>query len=438
MARLELPKYMVRRGGVFYYVRRVPTELADQVGKTFERVTTKQTSLRAAIPVVDQINRETEAYWAQLAAGEAGEARQRYTAAVARARALGLGYQTADSLAGGSLDEIVRRVELLEARGALDEPGEVAAVLGGASAPEFTITAGLDAYIELARPKMIKKAPDQVRKWKNPRVKAVRNLVTVIGDKKMAEVSRADALDFRAWWVDRIEVEGLQIETANKDIGHLNGMFRELDEHYRMGMAQPFDRMRLKGGTTGQRTAFEPAFVQGRILAPGALDGLNRDARLVVYLIASTGLRLSEAVNLSACHGEIRLDAEVPHVLVRDSTRELKQAHTAREIPLAGSALAAMRAAPDGFPRYQGKADSLSALVNKYLLCHGLRPTMDHTLYSLRHTFQDRLTAVEAPDRIQADFMGHQYVRPRYGKGATLAHKLEWIEKVAFQAPADL
>jgi len=61
----------------------------------------------------------------------------------------------------------------------------------------------------------------------------------------------------------------------------------------------------------------------------------------------------------------------------------------------------AMRAQPDGFPRYRDKADVLSALVNKALYARGLRPELEQSLYSLRHTFEDRLTAVDAPDKTQ-------------------------------------
>jgi hypothetical protein len=35
------------------------------------------------------------------------------------------------------------------------------------------------------------------------------------------------------------------------------------------------------------------------------------------------------------------------------------------------------------------------------------------------------------PDRLQADLMGHKFNRPRYGEGPTLAHKLEWLLKLA-------
>jgi hypothetical protein len=146
---------------------------------------------------------------------------------------------------------------------------------------------------------------------------------------------------------------------------------------------------------------------------------------------AETGLRLSEAVNLS--RETIRLNAAVPHLCVAPEGRHIKTDESRREIPLVGVALMAMRAQPDGFPRYRDKADVLSALVNKALDARGLRPELGQSLYSLRHTFEDRLTAVDAPDKIIACLMGHKWSRPRYGVGPSLEHQREWLERIAFR-----
>jgi hypothetical protein len=65
---------------------------------------------------------------------------------------------------------------------------------------------------------------------------------------------------------------------------------------------------------------------------------------------------------------------------------------------------------------------------------NNLLPTDQHSVYSLRHSFQDRLTAVNTPDRIQADLMGHKFNRSVYGTGATLVHRLEWMEKIQLKS----
>lgn len=155
-----------------------------------------------------------------------------------------------------------------------------------------------------------------------------------------------------------------------------------------------------------------------------------------MYLIADTGLRLSEAANLLPEH--IRLDDKIPHVQIRATGRKLKTDHSARDIPLVGCALAAMKLQPNGFPRYRDKAASLSALVNKVLKSKSLLPTKGHSLYGLRHTFEDRLTAVEAPEKVIASLMGHKWIRPKYGAGPSLEQKQRWMRKIAFKPPPHL
>lgn len=171
-------------------------------------------------------------------------------------------------------------------------------------------------------------------------------------------------------------------------------------------------------------------------MADGALAALNDEARALVYLIVDTGMRLSEAASLTA--ETIILDHDVPHVQIRPIGRKLKTTQSARDIPLVGCTLAVMRQRAEGFPRYADKAASLSAVVNKYLATHDMLPTDKHSLYSLRHTFEDRLTAVEAPEKLIAALMGHKYSRPKYGAGPSLAQKREWLEKIAFTPPKHL
>jgi len=101
-------------------------------------------------------------------------------------------------------------------------------------------------------------------------------------------------------------------------------------------------------------------------------------------------------------------------------------------------ALAAMRLRPGGFAKYRDKATVLSATVNKYLTENNLRPTKDHTVYSLRHSFKDRLVAIEAPDSLIDSLMGHKTYKPKYGRGPSLELKLKYLEQIAFELPERL
>mgnify|MGYP005997330357 CR=1 FL=1 len=172
----------------------------------------------------------------------------------------------------------------------------------------------------------------------------------------MAEISRGDALDFRSWWSERVLEDGIQIGTANKDIGHLNKMLRTLDRQHRLGLDPVFSQLRIEGEEARSRAAFEASFVATRILADGALDGLNPEAKAIVHLMAETVLRVSEAVNPDAA--TIKLDHPVPHVQVRPNGRKLKTPQSQRDIPLVGAALAAMRDHSDGYPAIATRAPS--------------------------------------------------------------------------------
>lgn len=76
--------------------------------------------------------------------------------------------------------------------------------------------------------------------------------------------------------------------------------------------------------------------------------------------------------------------------------------------------LEATKRPPKGSRAIVTRQPRSSALFNKVLTNKELLPTSEHKLYSLRHTFEDRLTAVEAPEEAIAPLMGRKCVRPKY------------------------
>ena len=150
-------------------------------------------------------------------------------------------------------------------------------------------------------------------------------------------------------------------------------------------------------------------------------------------MIVNTGARPNEI--LAAPVDAFRVDAKVPHVLIRPTeTGELKTAESAREVPLVGVSLeAATRIlARGGIKRYAGKNDSYSAAATKFLRENGLMESPKHVVYSLRHSFEDRMLEAGIDDRIRADVMGHAYERPRYGAGGRLATIAGLLSRIAF------
>lgn len=123
-----------------------------------------------------------------------------------------------------------------------------------------------------------------------------------------------------------------------------------------------------------------------------------------MHAIAETGAGPSEQVGLMP--EDIVLDAEIPHIIIQPRSKKiLKTKYRKRIIPLVGYAFEAFKACPQGFTAYRDAPDALSNALNKYLSENALLPTKRNTVYSLRHSFQDRLLAVNAPDRVQAHLM---------------------------------
>jgi integrase len=267
-------------------------------------------------------------------------------------------------------------------------------------------------------------------------MRAVENFVSVVDDKPVNELTVDDAIDYSEWWRDRVLSENVAVKSANKDIGQLSRMLKDVNIRRRLNIPEIFKGLRLRGESERSRMPFETDFIQDKLLATGALDGLNEDARYVLYVVTETGMRPSEVVNLQ--EGAIRLDAKIPYVRVQPDGRKLKTEDSEREIPLVGVALAAMRLRPKGFLRYRDKSSSLSATVNKFLRVNGLRPTRDHSVYSLRHSFKDRLVPAEAPDSLIDSLMGHKTYKPKYGKGPSLELKVKFLVAIAFCPPERL
>jgi integrase len=436
----RVPRHLINRFGVWHYYRRIPARFADVDPRTFVTISLETRDLARAEKLKGQVEREVEAYWVALKKGESADARQRYLGALERARLEGFEYRPAADVAGGELAELRSRIrrleEMLEEKGSSAEPlgpaekQAVDALLGGADVPQLTLSNALDQFYEFTRDRVRQKSDDQMRRWKAPRLKAINNLVALVGDKRVAGITRADALALRRFWVNRVVEEGYTANSANKDIGHLAQIFDTLDEALQLGLGKPFAELRLTDDEKNRRPPWPIDSLRKLATEPDLLKGLNEEARAIILVMVETGMRPIEICGLEK--SDIWLDGEIPYVSINAKpNRALKTSYSARLIPLVGVSLETLKAFPEGFPRYRDKSSSLSAAVNSYLDENELLPSDAHSLYSIRHTFQDRLTAADMPDRLQADLMGHKFDRPVYGDGPTLSHKLEWLQRLA-------
>jgi integrase len=386
---------------------------------------------RKAARVAYTLNEELERFWKSLTDGQSHADITRYDEARRHARTLGYDYIPNSELIDFPQNKRLERLEALVAKGLIIDPNACAALLGTAPRPSFKLSQLFEEYEAATKDEVKDMSPDQLRIWRNGRMRAVAQFVQVVGDKPVADLTHNEAIDYSEWWRERVVNDEVAAKTANKDLSQLSRMLKDMSIRRRLNIPDIFRGLHLRGEAEKSRFPYEPAFIESNLLG-GALSGLNEDARFVLYVMIETGLRPSEIVNLR--EKTIVLNAPIPHVRIIADGRRLKT-DSEREIPLVGVALEALRLRPHGFPKYHDNATTLSATVNKYMSENGLRPTRDHSVYSLRHSFRDWLVAVEAPDSLIDNLMGHKTYKPKYGKGPSLELKLKFLKQIVFRSP---
>ena len=422
---------IVQRGRRYYCEIDTPTSVAHIDARKRVSIALRTDSLAVAKAKAATVEAEIRAYWQALADGRSGDAENRFAAAQSIARYYGFPYRTSEQLADGDLTELVGRIEALEGSGHTASTPHVEALLGTAKRPEFRVSSALDEFIKHNSTTLAKKSERQRHRWEVMRRRAIKNFVNVVGDKPIEELTRDDALNFRDWWSDRLENEGLTPDSPNKDLQNLSSIFQLVTDRRRLDVENPFRGLRFKDDEDRRPPPFEKDWIVEKVFP--ALEALEPDECAIMQLLAELGLRPSEACNLLP--GHIHLDEPIPHIEITPrSDRQLKTRHAKRKLPLIGSALPAMQAHPDGFRRFRDLEPSFCTSMNRWLTDEGLRPTPKHVIYSFRHGFADRLRAVECPMWLQDSLMGHAPKGENYGDGAKLDQARDWLSLVALAA----
>lgn len=421
---------LLRRGSAFHLRRRVPlrfkeVEPREHVSISLHTDSEKTAREKAAIVWAEMIDA-----WEAKLDGATTEGAERLAAAKRLAQRRGRTYYPAEQVAKLPLEELLQRVEaIMNRRGEIDLT-EAEALLGGVPVPAIGITDALDEFWKIEAIRFRGKSEDQIRRAKNPRIKAITNFVAAVGEKPYLEVTTSDLQTFKRWWKQKIIAENLTANSANKDFTYLTSTLRAVATDAGLldkiqwdtrGLALPQDEKKT-------RKPFTTAWISDKLLAKDALSGLNGEARAILLGMINTGYRPSEGAGLTAA--QIRLDANVPHISIEPVGRTLKTASSRRVIPLLGVSLEAFRAFPEGFPRY-ANSPSLTDTINKFLRENRLLESEEHTLYGLRHAFEDRMLAAGIDERIRRDLMGHSLNRERYGEGASLEHMAALLKPLA-------
>ena len=229
---------------------------------------------------------------------------------------------------------------------------------------------------------------------KPPRV-ALSGFISLAGDRDVSQYPREGAKLF----VRHLEMKGNKTATIRRRINSLSAILNYAYAELDLDKRNPFSRLFIKGEgedshKRGTFTNEQLKWGYDKALASGS------QIKLLMPILGETGCRLAEIVGLKL--EDIDLENALIHIRP-NSVRRLKTRSSQRTLPLVGYAKIAMeqafKQADDTylFPRYirdeKCYATHASNALNKWL-----KKDFDGlTAHSLRHTFRDRLRAVECP-----------------------------------------
>ena len=323
----------------------------------------------------------------------------------------------------------------------LKNPGaaEFRALLG-AVPEDLTFQECIDEYLKITSDHAAGKTDTEKRKRENPIRLSFRKFEEFLRGKHpeltatIKSVKKQHAREYRQDLLAQQTAGKLAGDTANKRLLHVRKVFNEIIKDRDWDLANPFSGIAIKAEDGQQRHPYSTKFIREKILAPGALDGMNDECQAILLAAIATGCGPKELVGLAP--EDIQLDHETPHIVVRANVnRQLKQKHRGRNIPLVGIGLEAFKRYPDGFPRYRSLksgADTLSANIRAHFQRKELIEGEARSMYSFRHSFMDRMREAGIPNDVQDYLMGHKNERMgnKYGHGYTLVQLKNFLEKM--------
>jgi integrase len=262
-----------------------------------------------------------------------------------------------------------------------------------------------------------------------PRV-ALSTFISLAGDRDVGEYTRQDAKLF----VHHLEMKGNKTATIRRRINSLSAIINYAYSELDLDKRNPFTRLFIQneGADIFKRGTFTNEQLKwgyDKALSSGST------VKLLMPLLGDTGCRLAEIVGLRL--EDIDLENDLIHIRP-NSARRLKNKTSERVLPLVGYAKLAIEQAlalADDewlFPQYlkvgHCYATHASNAVNKWLKKNfgGL------TSHCLRHTFRDRLRAVECPIDMIDQIGGWRSVGgigAGYGQGYDLGQLRVWLAR---------
>nr|WP_299847945.1 DUF6538 domain-containing protein [uncultured Paracoccus sp.] len=354
-----------------------------------------------------------------------------FDTAVRIAQGLGMGYMSAKELAGGSVEDLLGRIETArDLSPDASNRGTIAAVLGGSEEPGLRLSGLADHVEQISADENRFKNQTQMRKWRNGHKRVMTQAMEAIGqDILVRDFTAEHALKHLLMLEKKVVTQTIAADTIKKELTYAAGCFRR---YYRaagvVNPPRPYAGLSVSKGVI--KLSHKPAdsrrkrelpldWITDTLLLPGLLDGMNPEARDILLICVETGCRQSEIYNTPLV--DIDVHGDYPSFTLRPiiHVREIKNNASERVVPLVGVALSAMRrvVARGGFKRYIGR-DTWSAAVNKYLRERNALPD-GHSIGGLRHAWEGRMRRAGIAVDERGVMMGHSVAlirdREEYG-----------------------
>ena len=261
----------------------------------------------------------------------------------------------------------------------------------------------------------------------------IRYVIKVLGNKSLKSYSSSDGGKFRDWLLE----EGMSVNTVKRVFSSIRSIINIAISEYGLDCSNGFARTYFPNDNIVHIR--KPLPIDKIKLVHKLCKEYNDDLRWLVALLSDTGMRLGEGAGL--LKSDINPDCEIPHIrLIPHPWRRLKTKSSQRVIPLVNESLWASKRILEhnndslfAFPRYTSlngcNANSASAALNKWL-----KEKLSHSyvIHGFRHSFRDRLRAIECPSEIIDQLGGWSLksVGEGYGRGYELTVLSKWLLKM--------
>ena len=265
--------------------------------------------------------------------------------------------------------------------------------------------------------------------------RSIRYLKDCLGCRSLDQYTSADASKLRDWFVSR----GLSSSSVQRNFSCIKAVVNFVILEKGLDCSNPFSGVYLHSDNSSKKR--KPISLDNLKILQERCFAMDDDLRHLVSLISDTGMRLSEATGLMK--SDLNVDDDYPHLVIQPYPhRSLKTLSSERTVPLVGSSLWAAKQILNNtdsiycFSRYTSasgcNANSASAAINKWIKTVA---GSEAVIHGLRHSFRDRLRAVEAPSEVIDQLGGWSLktVGQGYGDGYKVEILSKWLEKIVIQ-----